>query len=260
MDAAQALGAIPVPLYQDSAAEEMAYVLANADVRIAIVEDQEQVDKLLEVKSRCPRLELIIYDDPRGLGHYDRTQLRSYEDVQAAGRDLERTRPDFFESEVERAQGSDVGDHALHLRHHRHAEGRDAHPRQPHRDRPGRDPAGAAHRGRGGAGLPADGLGGRQPLQLLPGPRRRVLRELSGEPGHRAHRHAGDRADLLLRPAARAGEPPHHGVDPDGGCLPFQALALRPLHGGGPSLGSGHPRWEAGAGRATARPTRWPIS
>jgi len=108
MDAAQALGAIPVPLYQDAVAEEMAFVLTNADVRIAIVEDQEQVDKLLEVKSRCPTLELIIYDDPRGLGHYDRAQLHAYEDVQAAGRDLERTRPDFFESEVARAQPGDV--------------------------------------------------------------------------------------------------------------------------------------------------------
>ena len=108
MDAAQALGAIPVPLYQDAVAEEMAYVLTNADIRIAIVEDQEQVDKLLEVKARCPRLELIVYDDPRGLRHYDRTVLRAYEDVQAAGRDLERLRPDFFQSEVARAQPGDV--------------------------------------------------------------------------------------------------------------------------------------------------------
>jgi len=108
MDAAQALGAIPVPLYQDAVAEEMAYVLTNADIRIAIVEDQEQVDKLLEVKARCPRLELIVYDDPRGLHHYDRAVLRAYEDLQAAGRDLERQRPDFFESEVARAQPGDV--------------------------------------------------------------------------------------------------------------------------------------------------------
>ncbi len=108
MDAAQALGAIPVPLYQDAVAEEMAYVLANAEVRIAIVEDQEQVDKLLEVKARCPLLELIVYDDPRGLRHYDPAQLRAYEDVQAAGRDLERTHPDFFASEVERGRPSDV--------------------------------------------------------------------------------------------------------------------------------------------------------
>ena len=108
MDAAQALGAIPVPLYQDSVADEMAYVLSNADVRIAIVEDQEQVDKLLEIKPRCPRLELIIYDDPRGLRHYDRETLRAYEDVQSAGRDLERAQPSFFDAEVERGQPGDV--------------------------------------------------------------------------------------------------------------------------------------------------------
>jgi len=108
MDAAQSLGAIPVPLYQDAVADEMAYVLGNADVRIAIVEDQEQVDKLLEVKPRCPHLELIIYDDPRGLRHYDPAVLRAYDDVQAAGRDLERQEPELFEQEVARGQSSDV--------------------------------------------------------------------------------------------------------------------------------------------------------
>ena len=86
----------------------MAFVLSNAEVRIAIVEDQEQVDKLLEVKARCPALEVIVYDDPRGLRHYDRRLLRSYDDVQAAGRDLERGRPDFFDREVEQGRASDV--------------------------------------------------------------------------------------------------------------------------------------------------------
>src|SRR5215470_5711699 len=108
MDAAQALGAIPVPLYQDAVAEEMAYVLANAEVRIAVVEDQEQVDKLLEVRSRCPALQILIYDDPRGLRHYDRAVLRDYGDVQAAGRELERERPGFFEAEVGQGRASEV--------------------------------------------------------------------------------------------------------------------------------------------------------
>jgi long-chain acyl-CoA synthetase len=108
MDAAQALGAIPVPLYQDSVAEEMAFVLANADVRIAVVEDQEQVDKLLEVKDRCPRLERIVYDDPRGLRHYDPSLLRAYADVQAAGRDFEHAHAEFFDSEVEQGRASDA--------------------------------------------------------------------------------------------------------------------------------------------------------
>ena len=63
MTAVQAIGAVPVPLYQDSVAEEMTYVLEHAEARFAVVEDQEQVDKLLEVKERCPRLEQIVYDE-----------------------------------------------------------------------------------------------------------------------------------------------------------------------------------------------------
>jgi len=70
MCAAQSLGAIPVPLYQDAVADEIAYVLDNADVKMALVEDQEQVDKILAVKDRCPRIEHIIFDQPRGLRDY----------------------------------------------------------------------------------------------------------------------------------------------------------------------------------------------
>ena len=58
---------MPVPVYQDSIADEMAYVLDHAEVRFAIVEDQEQVDKLVAVKERCPLLEAVIFSDPRGL-------------------------------------------------------------------------------------------------------------------------------------------------------------------------------------------------
>jgi long-chain acyl-CoA synthetase len=108
MDAAQALGAIPVPLYQDAVAEEMAYVLSNAEVRIAVVEDQEQVDKLLEIRTRHPSLQTLIYDDPRGLRHYDRALLHDYGDVQATGRELEQEQPGFFEAEVEQGRASDV--------------------------------------------------------------------------------------------------------------------------------------------------------
>src|SRR3954454_17446191 len=69
--ATQALGGIPVPFYQDSIADEMAYVLEHAEVRWAVVEDQEQVDKLVAVKERCPRLEAVIYGNPRGLRHHE---------------------------------------------------------------------------------------------------------------------------------------------------------------------------------------------
>ena len=65
--AAQGLGGVPVPIYQDSVEREMQYVLDHAEIRLAVVEDQEQVDKLLHVRAQCPRLEFIVYEDPRGM-------------------------------------------------------------------------------------------------------------------------------------------------------------------------------------------------
>jgi long-chain acyl-CoA synthetase len=87
MCAAQALGGVPVPIYADSVAEEMAYILDHAEVTAAVVEDQEQVDKLLSVVDRLPRLALIVYDEPRGLRDYDRQRLKWITDVQKLGRD-----------------------------------------------------------------------------------------------------------------------------------------------------------------------------
>src|SRR5437764_2369802 len=67
--ATQALGGVPVPVYQDLIAEEMAYVIDHAEVRFALAEDQEQVDKFVTVKERCPLLDCVIYSDTRGLRH-----------------------------------------------------------------------------------------------------------------------------------------------------------------------------------------------
>ncbi|MGA2129430.1 MAG: AMP-binding protein, partial [Xanthobacteraceae bacterium] len=86
MCAGQALGAVAVPVYADAVADEMAYVLAHAETTIAVVEDQEQVDKLISICDRLPRLKLIVYDEPRGLRDYDHTRLTSIDDVQRAGR------------------------------------------------------------------------------------------------------------------------------------------------------------------------------
>jgi len=108
MCAAQALGGIPVPVYQDAVAEEMQFVLEHAEARFALAEDQEQVDKLLEVKDRCPLLETLVYDDPRGLRHYDHPFLFSYEEVLRRGRELDAANPGFFESEVAKGRGGDV--------------------------------------------------------------------------------------------------------------------------------------------------------
>jgi long-chain acyl-CoA synthetase len=84
--AGQALGAVPVPVYADAVAEEMAYVLAHAEVMLAVVEDQEQVDKVIAVSERLPQLGKVIYDEPRGLKDYVHGRLISFEDVQAIGR------------------------------------------------------------------------------------------------------------------------------------------------------------------------------
>jgi long-chain acyl-CoA synthetase len=84
--AAQMLGAIPVPVYADAVADELAYVLAHADVRFAAVEDQEQVDKILSVLKRLPKLELMFYDEKRGLRDYDHSRLRSMDNVIEEGR------------------------------------------------------------------------------------------------------------------------------------------------------------------------------
>jgi long-chain acyl-CoA synthetase len=84
--AVQMLGAIPVPVYADAVADELAYVLAHAEVRFAAVEDQEQVDKILSVNKRLPQLELMVYDEKRGLRDYDHSRLRPIDEVIEEGR------------------------------------------------------------------------------------------------------------------------------------------------------------------------------
>jgi long-chain acyl-CoA synthetase len=106
--ATQALGGVPVPIYQDSIAEEMAFVLDHAEVRFAVAEDQEQVDKLAEIKERCPLLEQVIFSDPRGMRHYEQPWLDDYAKVQARGRECARAEPGFFRGEIAKGRGSDT--------------------------------------------------------------------------------------------------------------------------------------------------------
>ena len=108
MLAAQSLGAIPVPLYQDSAAREMSYVFQDAELRFAVVEDQEQVDKMLEIRELWPRLEHIVYDDPRGLRDYEQTGLLSYDTLVKAGQSTLEEKPQFVSHEVEQGAADDV--------------------------------------------------------------------------------------------------------------------------------------------------------
>jgi long-chain acyl-CoA synthetase len=108
MVAAQALGGIPVPLYQDSVAEEMVHVLENSDAKFAIVQNQEQTDKLLEIKDRLPHLEYICYEEPRGMRAYTEEFIFYYKDIQQTGRAFHGENPDYFLREVENGQGSDI--------------------------------------------------------------------------------------------------------------------------------------------------------
>ena len=91
MCAGQALGAVPVPVYADSVADEMAYVLEHAEATLAVVENQEQVDKVLSIQDRLTKLRHMVYDEPRGLRDYG-AQLSWLDDVQARARKLRSLR------------------------------------------------------------------------------------------------------------------------------------------------------------------------
>jgi long-chain acyl-CoA synthetase len=108
MMAVQALGGIPVPLYQDAIAAEIAYVFTNAEIGYAIVEDQEQVDKLLEVRDQHPALQHIYYDDPRGLRHYAQPGLLSFDDLTRLGAELLSAQPRFVDEEIALGSADDT--------------------------------------------------------------------------------------------------------------------------------------------------------
>jgi long-chain acyl-CoA synthetase len=108
--AAQMLGAVPVPVYADAVAEELSFVLAHADVRYAAVEDQEQIDKILSVKERLPKLDQMVYDEERGLRDYDHSHLRSIDDVIEDGRKAlagDPTVAAWIDAEIAAGKGSD---------------------------------------------------------------------------------------------------------------------------------------------------------
>jgi len=108
MVAAQCLGGVAVPLYQDAPAADMAYVLDDAEIDFTVVEDQEQVDKLFEIKQNLNRISHIIYDDPRGMRHYKQKELASFEKVQEIGREFDKANPNFFMNEVNAGRSGDI--------------------------------------------------------------------------------------------------------------------------------------------------------
>ena len=108
MCAAQSLGGIPVPTYQDAVVEELRYVVDHAEIHYAVAEDQEQVDKLLQANEGGASIEHIIYDDSRGLGKYDGDQIVSFESVQAVGREFALKSPGFLKEQIAQGCGEDI--------------------------------------------------------------------------------------------------------------------------------------------------------
>ena len=108
MCAAQCLGGIPVPTYQDAVVEELVYVVDHAEVNFAIAEDQEQVDKLLQVNEIGGSIETIIYDDSRGLRDYDPVHIFSFESIHASGEKYAAESPSFIEDQIALGNGDDV--------------------------------------------------------------------------------------------------------------------------------------------------------
>ena len=108
MLAVQALGAIPIALYQDAVGAECVFPITNADVRFAFAEDQEQVDKLLEIRGSCPGLANIVFDKPRGLRNYNEPGLVPLDQLIETGKAFAAKQPAWFKSEVEKVKPSDV--------------------------------------------------------------------------------------------------------------------------------------------------------
>ncbi|MFL5299989.1 MAG: AMP-binding protein, partial [Anaeromyxobacteraceae bacterium] len=106
--AAQAAGAASVGLYQDSNVAEVAYVIDHCDASIVVAEDQEQVDKILDMLDKLPKVRHVVYTDPRGLRKYEHPALLPFEAVEQKGRALAAERPGVFEENVRRGTADDV--------------------------------------------------------------------------------------------------------------------------------------------------------
>ncbi|MGH7088910.1 MAG: AMP-binding protein, partial [Stellaceae bacterium] len=106
--AAQSLGGVAVPMYQDSIAAELAFVLNHAEVSVIVAEDQEQVDKVLSLRPHLPHLELVVYDDPRGLRHYAGPFLKSFGGIQTEGREFGASHRLHVETEIEQGRADDL--------------------------------------------------------------------------------------------------------------------------------------------------------
>ncbi len=106
--AAQCLGAIPIGIYQDSILKEVSYIIDLAEARMVVAEDQEQVDKIFDMKEDLPTVEKVIYHDPKGMYSYDDPSLIFFPDVEQMGREFEQQHPGYFDERVDAVKEDDV--------------------------------------------------------------------------------------------------------------------------------------------------------
>src|SRR6185503_15747917 len=106
--AALCLGGVPVPVYQDSIAKELAFVWNHAEITVIVAEDQEQVDKVLSLREELPAVRLVVYDDARGMSGYKHDWLKSYGHVQEAGRKFGAEHPGYVEAEIDKGRPADT--------------------------------------------------------------------------------------------------------------------------------------------------------
>ncbi len=206
MLATQALGGVPVPLYQDSIEREMQYVVDHAEARFAVVEDQEQVDKLLHVRAECPRPRARDLRRPAGPPALPRAVPREPGRAHGARRaKFDREHPGHFDEEVAKGRGDDV---AIIC----YTSGTTGQPKGTmlsHRNLIVTAASAIAQegldRGRGGARVSPDGLGRRPHVLLRAVDRGRLHHQLPGERGHGAARPPGDRPHVLLRARRASG-------------------------------------------------------
>ena len=127
--AAQMIGAVPAPFYADAVADELATLLDHSEATVVVAQDQEQVDKILSVRDRLPRVRHVLYDEPRGLRDYDEPGLAALEAVMAKGRAAFADASVAVELDLAHRDGQGLGPFGdpLHFRNHRTLEGRGPH-------------------------------------------------------------------------------------------------------------------------------------